>query len=117
MSSDLDRLKRAVWDSASGLADISNLWGDVREVAPHHAKAEQAELLRGAVLELLDEDLIYAYWADWDNGPKVSRDSVEHLDRARVDRYFTEAESDTAIDDQFLWVGETSRGAELWPPD
>lgn len=116
MSSNLDRLKRAVWDSASGLADISILWGDVREVAPHHPKAEQAELLRDAVLELLDEDLIYAYWADWDDGPNASSESVDHLDRGRVDRYFADAEYD-AVTDRFLWVGETTKGTEAWPPD
>jgi hypothetical protein len=67
------------------------------------------------VLDLLDQDLIYAYWADWDDGPNASSESVEHLDRRRVDRYFADAEYD-AVTDRSLWVGETTRGAESWPP-
>jgi hypothetical protein len=112
----LAQVRRAVWDSASGLADISILWGDVREVAPDLPDGEQIELLRTAVLSLLDEGLIYAYLARWDDGPNASEASAEHLSRERVERYLADREDDTTAN-RFFWVGETSRGAEAWPPD
>lgn len=81
------------------------------------SKAEQADLLRAVVLELFEEGLIYAYWAGWDDGPNASPDTVEHLDRERVDRYFVGKEYDTSMDDRFLWIGETPKGAEMWMSD
>jgi len=109
-------MKRAVWNSASGFADISILWGDVRDLAPDLPEAEQVKLIEDAVLSLLDEGLIYAYFAGWGDGPRASERDVEHLSRDRVKQYFADRDDETPMIERFFWVGETARGAEAWPP-
>jgi len=112
----LAAMKRAVWDPASGFADISILWGDVRDLAPDLPEAEQVKLIEDAVLSLLDEGLIYAYFAGWGDGPGASEGDVEHLSRDRVKQYFADREDETPMIERFFWVGETARGAQAWPP-
>lgn len=115
--------ERYKWETLAHLFHrfgIDGAWIEVGNVEPDDAAAQQA-LVRRVVLELFDDDLVFAAYASREDGYNLGDEEFVPVSREAVvtelDRPLDYVQPE---DDHLLWLIPTERAEEVWqslPPE
>jgi hypothetical protein len=117
--SDYERYK---WETLAHLFHrfgIDGAWAEVRSIKPDDVAAQHA-LVRGVILDLFDDGLIFAAYASRDDGYKFAAEEFVAVSREIVVTELDRPLNYVQPEDRLLWLIPTEKAEDVWeslPPE
>ena len=112
MYSTYDRFKWSALRDAAHIDNGSAVYADVKRGYPQGTDEENDQLVQKALLELLDDGLIFFYWSDWDNGVMLDAQTAPRASRAEIEAELARGGSAPAKEET-VWFAATETGRDV----